>query len=60
MRRPLTAAHETAVYWLYDHTTQGASMGLRALLKRFRSAITGRFVSKKYAAEHPDTTIAES
>lgn len=26
----------------------------------FRSAITGRFVSKKYAEENPDTTVKEN
>lgn len=26
----------------------------------FRSAITGRFVSKDYAAQHPDETVRES
>ena len=26
---------------------------------RFRSAITGLFVSRKYAEEHPETTVAE-
>lgn len=28
-------------------------------LRRWRSAITGRFVSKQYAEEHPETTVAE-
>lgn len=28
--------------------------------RRFRSAITGLFVSRKYAEEHPDTTVAET
>ena len=27
---------------------------------RFRSAITGLFVSRKYAEEHPETTVAET
>lgn len=27
---------------------------------RFRSAITGRFVSREYAEEHPETTVAET
>lgn len=26
---------------------------------RFRSAITGRFVSKSYAEQHKDTTVSE-
>lgn len=33
---------------------------LRNILRRFRSAITGRFVSRAYAEEHPDTTVAET
>lgn len=33
---------------------------LRRVLLRFRSAITGRFVSRRYAEEHPDTTVAET
>lgn len=33
---------------------------LRAALRRFRSAITGRFVSRRYAEDHPDTTVSES
>lgn len=32
---------------------------LKRLWNRWRSAITGRFVSKDYAAKHPDTTIRE-
>jgi hypothetical protein len=42
-------------------------MGLRALFRlilvpvvRFRSAITGRFVTVEYAEEHPDTTVSET
>lgn len=35
-------------------------MGLRTLLKRFRSAITGRFVSRKYAERNPKTTVEET
>jgi hypothetical protein len=27
--------------------------------RRYRSAITGRFVSAKYAAKHPRTTVGE-
>jgi hypothetical protein len=27
---------------------------------RYRSAITGRYVSAAYAAEHPETTIREA
>lgn len=26
----------------------------------YRSAVTGRFVSKAYAAQHPDTTFAQT
>jgi hypothetical protein len=31
-----------------------------ALTKRYRSAITGRFVSREYAEAHPDTTVSET
>lgn len=35
-------------------------MKLPAIVRRiWRSAITGRFVSKKYAKEHPETTVQE-
>jgi hypothetical protein len=27
---------------------------------RYRSAITGRYVTEAYAREHPDTTVAET
>lgn len=33
---------------------------IRKAWHRFRSAITGRYVTKRYAAEHPDTTVAET
>lgn len=29
-------------------------------LKRFRSAITGRFVSREYAEAHPAQTVSET
>lgn len=32
---------------------------LRRFWRRFRSAITGRFVSRTYAETHPETTVAE-
>jgi hypothetical protein len=32
---------------------------LLKLLRRFRSAITGRFVSRDYAEKHPETTVSE-
>jgi hypothetical protein len=33
---------------------------IRKLFKRlWRSAITGRFVSRKYAEGHPETTVSE-
>lgn len=32
---------------------------LKRIITRFRSAITGRYVSKQYAEEHPHTTIKE-
>jgi hypothetical protein len=35
-------------------------MGVRRFIRRFRSAITGRFTSKRYALRHPDITIAET
>jgi hypothetical protein len=38
-------------------TTTPSSDGARTL---FRSAVTGRVVSAAYAAENPDTTVAET
>ena len=32
----------------------------RKLWKRFRSAVTGRFVSKDYAEANPETTVSET
>lgn len=32
---------------------------IRKLWRRFRSAITGRWVSREYAEAHPDTTVQE-
>ena len=32
---------------------------IRKLWRIFRDAITGRFVTKAYAQEHPDTTVSE-
>ena len=32
---------------------------IRKALKWFRSAVTGRFVSRKFAEDHPDTTVEE-
>lgn len=32
----------------------------RRVWRRFRSAITGRFVSADYAEEHPETTVRET
>ena len=32
---------------------------LTRIWRRFRSAITGRFVSKSYAKANPDTTVEE-
>lgn len=31
----------------------------RRLRRLFRSAITGRFVSRLFARRHPDTTVSE-
>lgn len=31
----------------------------KSIWRRFRSAITGLFVSKKYAEANPDTTVRE-
>jgi hypothetical protein len=28
--------------------------------KRFRSAVTGRFISRNEALDHPETTVAET
>lgn len=28
--------------------------------KRYRDAVTGEYVTEEYAAEHPDTTVAEA
>ena len=33
---------------------------LRIWITKFRSAVTGKFVTKDYAEQHPETTIAES
>lgn len=33
---------------------------IKSMWKRFRSAVTGRFVSKEYADKHPNETIAET
>lgn len=30
------------------------------ILRRFRSAISGLFVSKQHAEQHPSTTVAET
>ena len=30
-----------------------------AMWRRFRSAITGLFVTREYAEQHPDTTVSE-
>ena len=32
---------------------------LKAIYRRCRSAITGRFVTKAEAEKHPDTTVCE-
>lgn len=32
---------------------------VRKLWRRFRSAITGRFVTREYAEQHPETTVVE-
>lgn len=29
-------------------------------MKKYRSAKTGKYVSREYAKEHPDTTVAET
>lgn len=34
-------------------------MSIAGLARRFRSAITGRFVSRAYAKLHRDTTVSE-
>lgn len=33
---------------------------LRRAVVRWRSAISGRFVSQEYAEKHPDSTVAET
>lgn len=33
---------------------------IRRLWRRFRSAVTGRYVSEDYAKANPDTTIKET
>lgn len=35
-------------------------MSIRHVWRRFRSAITGRFVTQRYAQKHPDTTVSET
>lgn len=32
---------------------------IKRVLRRFRSAVTGRYVSERYADEHPRTTVRE-
>lgn len=32
---------------------------IRKALRWFRSAVTGRFVSRRFAEEHPETTVEE-
>lgn len=32
---------------------------IKRAFRRFRSAITGRFVSAEYAKDHKDTTVGE-
>lgn len=32
---------------------------IRRLIRRFRDAITGRFVSRSYAERNPSTTVGE-
>ena len=32
---------------------------MRRLIRLFRSAVSGRFVSKRFAKEHPAETVAE-
>lgn len=39
-----------------DKTT-GKPEAKRAVTYRYRSAITGKFVSRTYAEQHPDTTV---
>lgn len=33
---------------------------LKRLVIRFRSAITGQYVTSEYAKQHPDTTVRET
>lgn len=33
---------------------------LKRIIHRFRSAITGRYVTEDYARRHPDTTVRET
>lgn len=35
-------------------------MGVRRIIRLWRSAITGRFVTAKYAKDNPDTTVSET
>ena len=32
---------------------------IRRIVRIFRSAITGKFVSREYAEAHPETTVSE-
>jgi hypothetical protein len=34
-------------------------VNLLHIFRRFRDAITGRFVSRSYSDQHPDTTVSE-
>lgn len=33
---------------------------IRRIWRRFRSAVTGRFVSEEFAEQHPGTTVGET
>ena len=35
-------------------------MKFRITVRRYRDAVLGRFVTKQYADEHPNTTVAET
>lgn len=39
---------------------KGVSMSAKKKSRRYRDAVTGRFVTKKYAKKHRKTTVKES
>lgn len=47
------------VNFIFDAVRQGGIMP-KATAPKYRSAVTGRYVTPKYAKTHPKTTVKES